>query len=111
MKKAQWMGWDRMMVYILEDGKVKMAKDAPGVIEALIPEVAEVLPVAGTPYRLIRSKGKRNALASSLSRKKINGTVLIVKETENAYGERSWIGMSAEEAGRWVGKLIKAKKR
>lgn len=31
-KKPKWMAWERMMIYIPEDGKVKMAKDAPGVL-------------------------------------------------------------------------------
>ena len=28
-KKPKWMEWERVMIYIAEDGKVKMAKMCP----------------------------------------------------------------------------------
>ena len=109
------MGWDRVMIYIPEDGKVKMAKDAPGVLEKLIPNATMVESglLAETPYRMIREKtkgrGKKNKLATAVSGKNVKGAALILKATENAYGEREWAGMSAEEAGKWIGKIMRAK--
>lgn len=109
------MGWDRVMIYIPEDGKVKMAKDAPGVLEKLIPNATMVESglLAETPYRMIREKikgrGKKNKLATAVSGKSVKGAVLIIKETADEYGEHTWGGMTAEEAGKWVGKLMRAK--
>ena len=114
-KKPKWMGWDRVMIYIPEDGKVKMAKDAPGVLEKLIPNATMVESglLAETPYRMIREKtkgrGKKNKLATAVSGKSVKGAALIIKETADEYGECSWGGMTAEEAGKWVGKIMKAK--
>ena len=114
-KKPKWMAWDRIMIYIPEDGKVKMAKDAPGVLEKLMPNavIVEGGALDETPYRMIRQKtkgrGKQNKLATAVSGKNVKGAALILKETENAYGEREWAGMSAEEAGKWIGKIMRAK--
>lgn len=109
------MAWDRMMIYIPEDGKVKMAKDAPGVLEKLMPNAAIVESglLAETPYRMIREKtkgrGKQNKLATAVAGKSVKGAALIIKETADEYGEHDWGGMTAEEAGKWVGKLMRAK--
>lgn len=66
-----------------------------------------------TSYRMIRQKtkgrGKQNKLATAVSGKNVKGAALILKETENAYGEREWAGMTAEEAGKWIGKIMRAK--
>lgn len=111
--RPKWMEWERMMVFIADDGKVKMAKDVPGVLQKLMPE--PVIVKGGvldeTPYSLMRTKGKgkKNKLATALVGKNVTGSALIVKETENAFGERSWCGMPAEEAAKWVGRIIKAR--
>ena len=44
-----------------------------------------------------------------MSGKSVKGAVLIIKETADEYGEHTWGGMTAEEAGKWVGKLMRAK--
>ena len=73
------MGWDRVMIYIPEDGKVKMAKDAPGVLEKLIPNATMVESglLAETPYRMIRQKtkgrGKEKQAGHSGERQKRQG--------------------------------------
>lgn len=114
-KKPKWMAWDRVMIYIPVDGKVKMAKDAPGVLEKLMPNatVVESGLMAETPYRMIREKtkgrGKKNKLATAVSGKSVTGAAIILKETADEYGDHTWQGMTAEEAGKWVGKIIKAK--
>lgn len=51
-KKPKWMGWDRVMIYIPEDGKVKMAKDAPGVLEKLMPNAVIVEGGAWTKHHI-----------------------------------------------------------
>lgn len=113
--KPKWTEWDRVMIYIPVDGKVKMAKDAPGVLEKLMQNAAIVESglLAETPYRMIRERtkgrGKQNKLATAVSGKRVNGAALIVKETVDEFGEHAWGGMTAEEAGKWVGKIIKAK--
>lgn len=112
-KTPQWMEWDSIMIYIPEDGKVKLAKDAPGVFEKLMPNAAMVESglLAETPYRMIRAKGRarQNRLATAVSGKRIAGAALIIKESYDEYGERTWGGMTPEEAGKWVGRLMKAK--
>ena len=102
------------MIYIDEDGKAKMAKDAPGVIQKLLPEAVEVeSAILQQPEVMLRIKGRRkrkNRVATAICGKNVNGPVLICRIQLDDYGELEWVGMSAEEAGRWVGKLVKIKR-
>lgn len=112
-KKPKWMEWDRVMIYIAEDGKVKMAKDVPGVMERLMPEPVFVRSglLDETTYSLMRAKGKgkKNKLATAIAGKNVSGAALIVKEEEDVFGERTFCGMTAEEAGKWVGRIVKVR--
>lgn len=112
-KKPKWMEWERMMIYIPENGQVKMAKDVSGVIQKLVPDA---VPVEGgvldeTIYCMIRVKGrgKRNKLATAICGKRVSGAAMIVKKTEDAFGVLDWAGMTPEEAGKWVGRIMKVK--
>lgn len=101
------------MIYIPENGQVKMAKDVSGVIQKLVPDA---VPVEGgvldeTIYCMIRVKGrgKRNKLATAISGKRVSGAAMIVKKTEDAFGVLDWAGMTPEEAGKWAGRIMKVK--
>lgn len=101
------------MIYIPENGQVKMAKDVSGVIQKLVPDA---VPVEGgvldeTIYCMIRVKGrgKRNKLATAICGKRVSGAAMIVKKTEDAFGVLDWIGMTPEEAGKWVDRIMKVK--
>lgn len=100
-------------VKMAENGQVKMAKDVSGVIQKLVPDA---VPVEGgvldeTIYCMIRVKGrgKRNKLATAISGKRVSGAAMIVKKTEDAFGVLDWAGMTPEEAGKWVGRIMKVK--
>ena len=106
------MEWARVMIYIPEDGTVKMAKDAPGVLEKLMPDAVDAESrLLEPPETMLRVRGKkrRNRLATAVCGKNINGPALICKVQTDAFGEPAWGGMTAEEAGKWVGKLVKIK--
>lgn len=101
------------MIYIPENGQVKMAKDVPGVIQKLVPDA---VPVEGgvlneTVYCMIRVKGrgKHNKLATAICGKRVSGAAMIVKRTEDDFGVLGWCGMTPEEAGKWVGRIMKAR--
>lgn len=111
-KRPKWMDWARVMIYIPVDGKVKMAKDAPGVLERLMPDAVDAeSKLLQAPETMLRTRGqkRRNRLATAICGKTINGPALICKVQTSAFGEPEWVGMSAEEAGKWVGKLVKIK--
>lgn len=106
------MDWARVMIYIPEDGKVKMAKDVPGVLEKLMPDAVDAESrLIAPPETVLRVKGKkrRNRLATAVCGKNINGPALICKVALDAFGEPAWVGMTPEEAGKWIGKLVKIK--
>jgi hypothetical protein len=111
-KRPKWMDWERVMIYIPEDGKVKMAKDVPGVLEKLMPDAVDAeSKLLQKPETLLRTRGKKrgNRLATAVCGKTINGPALLCKVQTDAFGEAAWVGMTAEEAGKWIGKLVKIK--
>lgn len=101
------------MIYIDTDCNVKMARYGSGVIEKLIPEAVDTKSkLLQAPDVMLRGKSKgqrRNRLGTAVCGKHVNGPVLICKGVINEFGEPAWVGMTAEEAGRWIGRLVKIK--